>query len=161
MTAKDFVKNRTPRDPRKLETWFAAALQGGGAGIYGDFLFGKASRFGSDFLETVAGPTGSTIGDVHRIAQGLTRGEMDAGQAFYLLQNNTPFINLWYTRGALDLLVLYNLQEMLSPGTLGRRQRRMWQEYGQEFIVPPSEIVPYGGGGPLEPAVNLLEEVVG
>jgi len=161
MTAKDLVKGRTPRDPRHWNTWLAAALQSGGAGIYGDFFLGKASRFGNDALETMAGPVPETAGSIVGMVQKVINGDADAGDAFRFVQNNTPVINLWYTRYALDTLILYNLQEMLGPGTLRRRERRMKEDYGQEYIVPPSSYVPRGGTWNLtEPGRKFVEEVM-
>jgi len=146
MTAKDLSKGRAPRDPRKLETWFAAAVQSGGAGIYGDFLFAQYNRFGGGPVSTAAGPTAGTAGDLIQIASGLLRGEADAGDLLYLGLNNAPYLNLWYTRAALDYGVLFHLREMVSPGTLRRMERRMEKEWGQEYMVPPSEVVRRGGG---------------
>jgi hypothetical protein len=60
--------------------------------------------------------------------------------------NNTPFVNLWYTRIALDYSILYHLQEMASPGYLRRVERRMKKEYNQEHIIPPSTVIKRGGG---------------
>jgi hypothetical protein len=56
MTAKDMLKGKTPRDPKDPNTIIKAFTQGGGAGIYGDFLFGEYNRFGQSPLETAAGP---------------------------------------------------------------------------------------------------------
>jgi len=46
---------------------------------------------------------------------------------------------LRYTRIALDYLVLYNLQEMVSPGYLKRSERNLKQQNGQSYILPPSQ----------------------
>ena len=59
------------------------------------------------------------------------------GDAFYLLLNNTPFLNLAYARPAMDLAVLNDIQEWMSPGTFRRRERKMREDFGQEFIVDP------------------------
>ena len=76
----------------------------------------------------------------------LIRGDFEAGDAFYLALNNTPYVNLWYTRAALDYAITYHIQEMLSPGVLRRRERRLKEEFGQEFILPPSSVIKRGGG---------------
>lgn len=147
MAAKDLAKGRTPRDPNKPETWLAAFVQGGGAGIYGDFLFGQASRFGQSPLETFAGPVPGTAADLVNIflktrdyATGLSDDAPDS-EFFQLFKNNTPFLNLFYTRAALDYLVLYEMQEAIAPGSLRRMERRLEKENGQRFLVPPSEVV--------------------
>ena len=149
MVAKDLAKGREPRDPSARETWLAAFLQGGGAGIYGDFIFGDFNRFGSDFTSTLAGPTFGSLDQATRLASALPRGEADAGQAFRFVQNHIPGINIFYTRAALDYLILYQVQEMLSPGTLRRMERRVERQNNQRFITPPSRAIPPGGGDRL------------
>jgi hypothetical protein len=138
---KDLLKGRTPRDPTEPSTITAAMLQGGGAGIYGDFLFADFSRFGRTPLETLAGPTLSTAADVVQLGQGLVRGNRDAGDALRLALDNTPYMNLFYTRIALNYLFLYQVQEALSPGTLRRMEQRIERENAQTFWLPPSESV--------------------
>lgn len=148
MTAKDISKGRTPRDPRKKETWMAAIMQSGGAGIYGDFLLGKVNRFGNDFVSTLVGPLGGAVDDAVKVGGQLVRGEFEnAGEdALRLAMSNAPFVNLWFTRGALDWGLLYHMREMMSPGTLKRTERKMKTEFGQEFLFPPSRYIRRGGG---------------
>lgn len=151
MAAKDIAKGREPRDPRDPRTWGAAFVQGGGAGIYGDFLFARVNRFGGSVGDTVMGPV---LGDVFEGADIVLNGrdailaaargedsEFNETKAFNFFKNNTPGINLFYTRAALDYLILYQMQEFLSPGSLRRMERRLKDDQGQEFILPPSETV--------------------
>jgi hypothetical protein len=138
MTAKDMLKGKTPRDPKDPTTMLKAFTQGGGAGIYGDFLFGEYNRMGQSPTETLAGPAIGTGADVIRLWSKMVRGDADAGDVLRLAQNNTPFINLFYTRMALDYLILYDMQEAISPGTLRRMERRAEREQGQTFLMPPS-----------------------
>lgn len=138
MSIKDAIKGRTPHDPTDWKTITKAMTQGGGAGIYGDFLFGEYNRFGQSPLETLAGPTLGTAADVTRLWAKIIRGESDAGDAMRLALNNTPYLNLLYTRMALDYLILYDMQEALSPGTLRRMERRTQRETGQTMIFSPS-----------------------
>ena len=76
----------------------------------------------------------------------MLRGETRAGDVFYFAMNNTPFVNLFYTRAALDYGITYNIQEMLSPGVLRRRERKLKKEFGQEYFIPPSSVIARGGG---------------
>lgn len=147
MVAKDLAKGRTPRDPSKPATFLAAAAQGGGFGIYSDFLFARMNRFGGGVLETAAGPTFGDASDLADIvlktrdyATGVSKDAPDV-EAWGFFKNNTPFLNLFYTRAALDYLILYQIQESLNPGSLKRMERRLKDEQGQEFILPPSEVV--------------------
>jgi hypothetical protein len=146
MAAKDLAKGRTPRDPTSPKTWAAAFVQGGGAGIYGDFLFGEYNRFGKGFLASVGGPTAGAVEDIVDLWNRVKRGDDVAASLLKTAVAHTPFANLFYTRVALDYLLLYQLQEMASPGFLQRMERRIERENGQNFILRPSEAIPFGGG---------------
>jgi hypothetical protein len=154
MYAKDVLKGRTPRAfnddiANNAKLMFAALSQGGGFGIYGDFLFGEYSRTGASFLSSLAGPA---IGQVDSLAELWTqarKGEDVGATLLNITKNNTPFINLFYTRMALDYMFLFQLQEMTNPGYLSRLERRIMTENNQEFFMPPSQAVPYGGGDRL------------
>src|SRR3546814_13393300 len=78
MSAKDILKGRTPRDPTDPATWAAAFVQGGGAGIYGDFLLGESNRFGGGLLQTLAGPTLGAVDDLHDLYSRVKAGDDSA-----------------------------------------------------------------------------------
>lgn len=141
MTAKDLLKGRTPRDPTNYKTWFAAMTQGGGLGIYGDFLFGESNRFGGGLWATALGPTASTANDVFDLYQRVKAGDDPSAQALRVALSNTPFLNLFYTRMALDYLLLYRIQETLNPGYLSRMESRVEKENGQTFWLRPTDAV--------------------
>lgn len=141
MTAKDLAKGRTPRDPKDPMSWGAAFTQGGGAGIYGDFLVGKYSRAGNTALETFAGPTFASVADVMNLWAATRGGDGRAATALRIALANTPFANLFYARPAIDYLFLYQVQEAMNPGFLRRMERRLKEENGQRFIIPPSTVV--------------------
>lgn len=137
MTVKDFLRGFGPRDPEKKETVIAAMLQGGGLGIYGDFLFGQTSRFGSGVLETVAGPGIGAAADAITLAMKLRDGDAKAGETLNFALQNTPFINLFYARPALDFLILNELRDALSPGFLARQAANRRRDYGQVRWADP------------------------
>jgi hypothetical protein len=143
---KDLSKGRAPRDPADPRTWGAAFLQGGGAGLFGDFLLGQYSRFGNRFLESAAGPTLSSAGELANIWAGLREGHDEKAATFRWALSNTPFINMFYSRMALDYLVLYQVQEAMNPGFLRRFEQRVAKDNNQRFIFSPSRAIPYGGG---------------
>lgn len=150
MQLKEMMKGREPR-PNTPETFLAAMLQGGGLGIYGDFLFGEASRYGGGTLETLAGPGVGAVADVIDLVQRargvVTGGEEDLrGDVVRLVKSNTPFANLFYLKGAMDYLIWYQMQEMINPGYLKRMERRVERQNNQQFYMPPSSIVARGGG---------------
>lgn len=156
--AKDIAKGREPRDPSDPETWGAAFMQGGGLGIYGDFLLGEYNRFGNTLGETLAGPAVGIASDWLTIFAIIASGAKDelsgegenwgkiGSAGLKAVVNSTPYANLFYTRVALDYLVLYQLQEALDPGSLRRMEQRIRKENNQEFIVSPSRAIPRGGG---------------
>lgn len=139
MSAKDAVKGRQPRPADDPKTWIAAMTQGGGFGIMGDFMFGEVSRFGNKPLETLAGPTLGTASNLIDLWARVRSGDDAASSALRLAQNNTPFLNLFYTRIAMDHLFLWSVQEALNPGSLRRTEQRIQQENGQKFLVRPSQ----------------------
>lgn len=149
LQAKEIAKGREPR-PANVDTFVASMLQGGGLGIYGDFLFGEASRFGNSPLETVAGPTITAASDAIGIAQRFRSGDDQwAALLGWIRSNALPGYNLFYTKTAMDYLFMYQLQEMANPGYLRRMERNMKRNNDQEMFLPPSEAVPRGGGGRL------------
>lgn len=150
LQAKEMMKGREPR-PNDARTFVAAMLQGGGLGIYGDFLFGEASRYGGGTLETVMGPGIGTVADAVDLlqrARGVIEGgdEDLRGDVLRLVKSNIPFANLFYAKGAMDYLVWYQLQEAMNPGYLRRMERRVRRENNQKHWLPPSQIVARGGG---------------
>lgn len=141
MTLKDLIKGKTPRPLDNPKTWTAAMAQGGGMGIYGDFLFGESSRLGGGFLETLGGPTVGKLADTKRLFDAAKSGEDVGAQGLRFVVSNTPGNNLFYSRMALDYLFLYEMQEAMSPGYLRRMERKAEEERGQQWWLRPSEAV--------------------
>lgn len=145
MTAKDMIRGYDARDltdaegnPR-LKTILASLVQGGGAGIYGDFLFGEASRSGNTALENVAGPFFSDAARVVNLLARARNGESKAAEWLTASIAATPFANVWYARPVIDLLVLNELRETLSPGWQARQDARRRQDFGQDPLIAPSD----------------------
>ena len=143
MTMKDMARGYwPPRDPANPETWAAAFVQGGAAGIYGDFLFGRVNRFGGGLTETAIGPTFGTAFDLGELMlkardAGLSsEEEVKLGDYLNFATQNTPFMNLFYVRPALDFLFLNSLREAATPGYLRRMEGRRKKTYGQENVMP-------------------------
>lgn len=139
MSAKDLLRGKNPRPVDDPRTWLAALQQGGGLGIYGDFLFGKFNRMGGSLTGTLAGPAFGTLDTVADLWTRIRSGDDFAAAAFSAAQQNTPFLNLFYTKTALDYLILYRIQESLNPGFLRRMEKRIERENGQTFYLPPSQ----------------------
>lgn len=145
MTAKEYVKGRNPREPEDAAGWaklaMAAMQQGGGFGIYGDFLFGEANRFGGGFISTLAGPAAGLLEQYVGVLQAARDGEDVGAKALRAAVGSTPFINIFYARTALDHMVLYGAMEALNPGYLRRYERQIEKDYNQTWWLPPSEAV--------------------
>lgn len=144
MTLKDLAKGRNPRSPETGEDYaklvMAAMVQGGGLGIYGDFLFGERNRMGQGAVATLAGPTAGTLDDVSRLMMSIRdQAGHPTADAIQFVKGHTPFLNLFYTRAALDYLVMYRIQEWANPGYLRRYERRVQKDNAQTFWLSPSE----------------------
>jgi hypothetical protein len=148
MELKDLISGKDPRPMDTGKFWAAAFTQGGGLGIFGDFLFTNQSRFGNSIAATVAGPVVSslediykmTVGNIHEAAEGK---ETHTGaEAVQFVRGHLPFINLWYAKAAIDHAGLQDLQEILSPGYLARMRRRAIREQGQDYWWKPGQTAP-------------------
>ena len=108
MQLKLISKGKDPRDLDDPKAWAAAFVQGGGAGIYGDFLFHDANRFGSGPITTMSGPSVGLAEDAMRMtwgnAQQLMAGEDPklGGDMVGFAKRYMPGGSLWYTRLVLE-----------------------------------------------------------
>lgn len=145
-SAKQLVKGFELPDPTNQETWAAAILQSGGLGIFGDFLFASTTRYGNNFAATFGGPGLSLIEDLFSMYNSIRegKGEQAASKLINVIQGNTPFANLPYTKTASELLLFDHLREVLDPGVTRRTERRREQE-GYNYWYKRSDIVPVGG----------------
>jgi hypothetical protein len=147
VTMKDILKGKEPMevfgDDYTLNTdlLFRAFTQGGGAGIYGDFIFGEFNRYGQGPLETLMGPSLGTAADVLKIWGKFRSGDDAAAETVRLAFRNIPGANIFYAKLALDYLFMYELTEFANPGYFKRMERRMEKDTGQEFYFPPSQYV--------------------
>ncbi len=145
---RDALKGRTPKPLIEngeivWQNLNDAALRGGSLGILGDVLMSQYDRDYNNFLSWAAGPALGQMDTAMMAKTLLMRGEarQAAGVTGKLLLDNAPMINLFYVRPVLDYFVLWNLEEMLSPGTLRKRERAIEMRNRQGFIVRPSEAV--------------------
>jgi hypothetical protein len=123
---KELAKGNDPRQmagEKGMAFWLAAAAQGGGLGIFGDFFFSETSRTGGGLSATLAGPTVGFVGDAIGLVAGnvgdaVAGNDLNLGRdATNFLRRNTPVLSsLWYARLAYDRMVADTLQEMLDPG---------------------------------------------
>jgi len=133
---KDMARGLTPPPltPRNIQR---AMAQGGGLGIYGDFIFGEFASFGKSASTQILGPSLGQFDTVMELWTRFKQNENPAKSVVRLGTNNMPGANLFYTKFALDYLFLTNLYEVTNPGYMGRVQRRIKKDRGQRFIIPP------------------------
>lgn len=148
MQSKQIAKGLTPRPlfdddgNVRLDTATAALLQGGGLGVFGDFLFAKYNRFGAGPVEVLGGPLVGEFANMARLLQTARESPEDFGGDFInFALGNTPAINLFYTRAIMNHLWIYQMQEWASPGYLERYEKRVERERGQEFLIDSSDSV--------------------
>lgn len=145
---RSVASGKDPADMTEPSFWLRATLQGGGMGVFGDFVLADQSRFGHTITETAAGPmlgmvadlSSLTLGNIHQAARG--QATHAGAEAVRFVKGNLPLVNLWYTRAALDHAVFHQVQEYLSPGYLDRMRQRVADDTGQEFWWQPGELVP-------------------
>lgn len=134
------------RDPIGVDTgrfWTEALLQGGGLSIVGDLLFQDPREtpggFTGNFLGSVAGPTAGTLGDVFGLVsenawRAATGDDLNIGAgAARTIRGTLPYQNLWWLSAAIDHSFFNALQENLSPGYLGRVERRARRQHNQDY----------------------------
>ena len=143
------------RDPRAMQDekfWGAAMLQGGGFGIFGDFLHSAQNRAGGGFAQTLAGPI---VDDAQGIAN-LARSEDPRKQLVRELKGLTPGNNIWYSRAAFDRILADAAEEYINPDLRNQRRRlhRYAEEQGTGYYWAPGERLP----GRAPDFANALEE---
>lgn len=138
MSSKDMLRGRSPRDPAKGSTILESFSQGGGIGIYGDFIVGQIqNEYGNNVFESILGPTAS---DAKKIIELVFNPKDPAkmGKKFFeLVEGNAPIINMWYTKAAYDYLIGYQIKEFLDPGFFERMRARHEEKRGQTYFLKP------------------------
>jgi hypothetical protein len=145
MSVKDILRGKEPLNIFNPDNWkdgnvlISAMLQGGGLGIYGDFLFGRANDYGGDFTTTLFGPAAQTANDLYDLTFETVEKGFDFGDVLKNIYRNTPFINLFWTKAAFDYLIYYGIMEKVQPGFLNRMEKRARRDGNQEYFLPPSQ----------------------
>ena len=142
------------REPRAMDTpafWGAALLQGGGLGIYGDFLFSNVNRYGGGFSTTLGGPLVDRANDFWNLTAGnaiqLASGEKThfGRELVKFARGNIPGGNIWDMKLAFERIVIDQLQYLADPeaNKAFKRQQQFWRrEFGQEYFWKPGELTP-------------------
>jgi hypothetical protein len=148
LQTKDIAAGREPRPMDNKEFFMAALIQGGGLGIFGDYLFSDVNRFGGGIVSTAFGPTGQLAEDVFKVSLGniqqAVKGEETnvLGESARLVERYTP--DLWQTH--LLKNAMFDQIEMLADPDAQRKYNRMMRkrqrEYQQDYWWKPGEPLP-------------------
>lgn len=151
---KQIAAGKDPQPMTDHRFWVSAMMQGGGVGLYGDFLFADINRFGGGLPNTIAGPAiergqdliNLTIGNAIQLANGE---ETKFGKELVqFARGNIPGGNLWYIRLAWERLVLDQAQALLDPEaakSFRTKRRNLAREKGQGYWWRPGETAPARG----------------
>lgn len=137
------------------EFWGGALLQGGGLGIWGDFMKASTNRFGGGPMSTFSGPmigkfgdlAALTLGNVQEAAQGKdTHFGRELAQ---FAGKNVPFVSsAWYTKLVWERIVTDQLQRLLDPeahAAFRRRAQDARSKRHTEHWWAPGETTPSRG----------------
>lgn len=149
---KDMIVGRDPRPMDNVNFWAQAALQGGGFGIWGDFLQSSGNRAGQGMLATALGPTFGQIENVSNLTVGNFKDAWNGKNTHVgsdltkIIQSNTPFASLWYTRKLMEATFFDELEKRLNPHAYEAFRRRIdkrAKDYNnQKFWWAPGENAP-------------------
>lgn len=148
---KEMAKGRDPRSMDSVEFWSASLLQGGGLGIFGDFLFSDTSRYGGGLEQTFAGPVVGLASDIKNLTIGniqqAARGEDPkfVNESIQFAARYTPGSSIFYMRAALERLVIDRLRLMSDPKAardMQQLERKYMREYGQRYWWRPGQLKP-------------------
>lgn len=135
-----FVDDETGEAERNPGFWGQALAQGGGFGIFGDFLKSSTDRRGGGLPSAAAGPMLSDIQDLANLAGS----KHPARDALKLAKAQVPGNNIWYTRLAFDRLLADQIQMEIDPDYAKSWQRvEKWNaEQGTQAYWPQGETAP-------------------
>lgn len=131
--------------------WQAALLQGGGVGIFGDFVFADHNRFGSGPAMTFAGPVAKLVDDtfdltVGNLQEAIKGEDTQMGKELAnAVRRYTPGGSIWYSRLAFERLVADQLQLMADDkarSSFKRKQTNARKDFGQKYWWSPGKTAP-------------------
>ena len=147
---KDIARGKDIQPMGNMKFLLAAMIQGGGLGIFGDFMFSNWTRFGHSPAEAIAGPGVAWAADTLRLGQSAVMSAYNmenkiGGDLVRYVGRYTPGSSLWYTRLMFERGVLDQIQTLVDPKYKKRwqtQEQNMMKEKGQEFWLPRGQIVP-------------------
>ena len=138
--------------------WLRALAQGGGLGIFGDFIFSDVNRYGSNIQTTLLGPVfaladdlvGLTYGNIQNLAKGE---DTKFWSEMARMLRYVPGSNLWYTGLLYQRGLVEQLQKLADPNA-ARRFRRLIKRRDKQTTSGRFFFEP--GKSPFEAAQELI-----
>lgn len=144
------------KDPKRMDEprfWGAAIAQGGGVGIFGDFLFQDHTRYGNSIWGSLGGPNVGLAEDVVKLTIGNIQKAFDdkkeskfVSDAFNLAYKNIPAQNLHYTRLVFERFIKDQVNAIIGgrdyKRKIQRKIKKLRKEEDQEHWWAPNEILP-------------------
>lgn len=113
-----------------LKFWGAATLQGGGLGIFGDFLFADHNRFGGGFFQSLIGPPAQFFDDTTKLTYGNFQDILEgkdtkvAAELVNYIDRYLPGQNTFWFRLPLERMVFDQMETWADPKAQEKRKRR-------------------------------------
>jgi hypothetical protein len=151
MQLKEMAKGRDPRPMTDAEFWGAAMLQGGGLGLFGDFMFSNLNRYDRGLAETIAGPVVGLAGDIKNLTIGNVIEAVNgddtnvASEFINFAARYTPGSSLWYVRLAMERMVIDQAKMWVDPKArqkMRRLETNYKKNYGQKYWWRPGKTSP-------------------
>lgn len=150
---KGLKDGKEPADMSKPGFWMRAMVQGGGLGIFGDFVLADQTRYGHNPFESLGGPVVGALGDAGRVVQGLTIDAYISGdfgkefaKATGIASNYVPGRSLWYIAALYKRAFQDNLRAMGDKRPARRFDRmikRREKLEGAGYWWEPGEVNPF------------------
>jgi len=135
LSAKDFLRGRTPRDPTDLQTLLESIAQTGFLAPASDAVSKIHAEGVGRIDEMILGTTYGEVKDLAKIVGAYWSGEDGGKKTLDLVISNTPGANIWYAQQLLNITVIDRLNETISPG-FRARQDAYFASRGQKRIGP-------------------------
>lgn len=150
LTVDEYLQGKNPRSfvdrsgefdsDASLKTLRDSFLRGNAASLLGDLMLREYDSGYKNILTQLGGPVVNEVVKGVGLASQDIRDKGTVKQHMDFLQRNIPWANLFYLKPALDHLVWFNIQEMLSPGSLRDQEIKHRETYNQDYWASPSEV---------------------
>lgn len=137
------MENKTPPvfdNPKMV----AKLLFESGLGGYYSTLFSDDYSITHTAAEGIGGPMVGAIDDIFNLLSATKNAALGEQEwksantaATNLFMNNMPGINTWYLRPALDFMLLNAWHEQNHPGYFWKKNEKMLEQTGQQYIFNP------------------------